>query len=372
MARKNYDIEDSVHHIAEIIITKVVNDIRQNKFDCGLLSGTLGCFVFWSHYLQLYHKSSSYNLFLSAITDYSLKLSKVPIQLNYINGLTGIIKGLKLINNSNLVVIDNSSLINCAKPQVIHYLNNCFKETDIDFLYGSIGITYGLCDDDEIAKLFISLAQNRICLTKIFNRNYKFGCPFGSAHGVSALLSLLYRIICNYNENSVEIKLIRNFINVTLDQLIDVRIYRSYFPTLYNGIKSKSDLAWCKGDLSLSLTLLKISLNLGFEDIVNLSLDILYNCAKRVLLTNEGLDNYTMCHGSAGIGLMFDEAYNLTNDILFKKAEQLCLNKSIKLINESINQHAYLKTDLLEGISGVGMYLLDSQSKSNLQDMLLI
>mgnify|MGYP000155772032 FL=1 len=155
---------------------------------------------FWGHYLKHYPNPSSYNDFLSSIEEYCLKLSASPLQLNYNNGIAGIIKGIELLNDSKLVLIDDS-LINTAKPQAVYYLTNYLNETNIDFLYGSIGIAYGFCADEEICKLFISLVKERVNLSKIFNRSHKLGCPFGSAHGIASLFSILCKLIeiCKYN-----------------------------------------------------------------------------------------------------------------------------------------------------------------------------
>ncbi len=369
-------IEQATHRIANIVITNIKRAIQQSKFDFGLLSGVLGGFIFWGHYLKHYPNPSSYNDFLSSIEEYCLKLSASPLQLNYNNGIAGIIKGIELLNDSKLVSIDDS-LINTAKPQAVYYLTNYLNETNIDFLYGSIGIAYGFCADEEICKLFISLVKERVNLSKIFNRSHKLGCPFGSAHGIASLFSILCKLIEICKDKNIISSIIKDFVNIATRQIVDVNKYGSYFPASFNSIKSQSDLGWCKGDLSLSLVLLKISLVLEIQSLRDLSIEILYNCAKRVLSNNDGLDNYTVCHGSAGIGLLFDEAYNFTHEAIFNRVEKICLYKSAQFINDGIIQqkpykHFTMKTDILEGISGLGLYMIDSYSKSSLRKILLL
>ena len=45
-------IEQATHRIANIVITNIKRAIQQSKFDFGLLSGVLGGFIFWGHYLK--------------------------------------------------------------------------------------------------------------------------------------------------------------------------------------------------------------------------------------------------------------------------------------------------------------------------------
>lgn len=370
------NVEYLIRALGKIVSIQTEKKIKYSTNENGLLSGIMGNLVFLGQYLKAYLDSNVYKTFEYLIDKFCSVITTHAIPLNYCDGIAGIIKGFDILNELNIVSVDTNSLIDLSKIHAMNYLHSGIKRNNIDFLYGSIGIAYGFWQDEEIPQLTISLIKKNLNLNCVFERNYKFGCPYGSAHGVASVLSLLLNAVNCFDNKKVALQLLEEIAYKTIEQVVDVNIYNSYFPTTIEDIKSKSDLGWCKGDLSLSVVLLRTSLILELYDIKKLSIDILHHCAKRVLSNNEGLDNLSLCHGAAGIGLLFNRAFELTENELFKHAENKCLNKCLDMLNTSLpqvlNGSSIINLDLLEGLSGIGLYLLHHLNKNDLHNILLI
>lgn len=371
------NIEYLIQTLGKVVSIQAEKKIKYSTNENGLLSGVMGDLVFLGQYLNIYMAPDIYRTFEYLIGKYCSIITTCAIPLNYCDGIAGIIKGFEILNKLNIASVDTNSLIDLSKIYARNYLCNNIKRNNIDFLYGSIGIAYGFWHDDEIPQLTISQIEKNLNLSCVFERNYKFGCPYGSAHGVASVLSLLLNALHYFDNKEVVIQLLKEIAYETIEHVIDVDIYNSYFPITIEGFKSKSDLGWCKGDLSLSIALLRTSLILNLYDIKKLSKDILIHCAERVLNNNEGLDNLSLCHGAAGIGLLFNRAFELTGNELFRCAENKCLNKCLDSLNASLpqdllNGSSIIKLDLLEGLSGIGLYLLHQLNKNDLHNILLI
>jgi hypothetical protein len=130
-------------------------------------------------------------------------------------------------------------------------------------------------------------------------------------------------------------------------------------------------LGWCYGDLTIALTLARVGQTLERQDLVDEAKRIGLHAAMRdensAMVKDAGI-----CHGSAGLMLIFQ----MLNEIIpmpeFEKASDYWFENTIVRFKENGLEGFYAnkagnlieETGLLEGYSGVGLCLLARQGIS--------
>src|SRR5699024_10935192 len=107
--------------------------------------------------------------------------------------------------------------------------------------------------------------------------------------------------------------------------------YHSNFPS-YIQISNKeqigSRLAWCYGDLGIGMALYITARHLNNTDIERKSIDILGSTISRRTQDITGVVDACFCHGTCGIGHIYNRLYNYTNISMFKDASIYWFNKT--------------------------------------------
>lgn len=139
----------------------------------------------------------------------------------------------------------------------------------------------------------------------------------------------------------------------------------SYFSHLA-GEQTHTRLAWCYGDLGIALTLARAGLALKEFRFVEESKKIALHATTRDVSSAMAVDA-GLCHGTAGIALMFNRLSKLTNLPECEAAANIWLARTLeKYTKDSLKglyafkgKHGYIEeTGLLEGYAGIGLCLL--------------
>lgn len=202
-------------------------------------------------------------------------------------------------------------------------------------------------------------------------------CPhgyynLGLAHGVPGVIALLGCIWrAGIAQNQVYI-LLEGAVNWLLSQKLPVDRTSHYAYWLAKGADLEpTQLAWCYGDLGVSLALLSAARNVGHAGWQAAALALARTAARRSPAAMT-VPDAGFCHGSAGIAHLFNRLYQATHEPLFCQTAQFWFEQTLQFRNpgagvagfshwRSDGKGSYGWVDdpgLLTGAAGIGLTLL--------------
>ncbi len=345
----------------------------------GLLTGLAGQSIFLYHYGQTTGSDRYENLGFLAIQRVLEMIDNGFSWPSYAAGLAGIRYALKYLEQRGFLSTDYSNALDGMKPLLEQYAADRLREGDFDFLHGALGILMYPDQSpgkepeivlDDLLRQAIIPAENQLAW---FSTNPKTGVKeinLGLAHGVPSILLLLSRF-----KSAVELEPIVNFL---LDNRLTISPNGSLFP--HRLIKGEPDkpgrLAWCYGDLGVAMALWLTGAHAGRADWQVEASAILRKATKRTSLEPNRLFDTCLCHGTAGLALIFYKMGELTG-------HQELSDAAIRWVQATFDfggregfagGFSYFTTGdryvsnygLLEGIAGTGLVLLSLLEPDNL------
>jgi hypothetical protein len=388
-------MDDAYQQLMNMIAKEITYSLSQNKYDNGLLSGKLGEAIFLYEY-SIYNPQ--YYEYANQILDQVYEsVYKGNIFHTYCNGLAGICIGIYYLQDRKIIEPFDfvSKEIDCYLEEK---LKECVVCNNYDFLHGAIGIGFYFIEriNKGNIKLIGALKQvidyidkNAIIendLIKWAKINAKTASyDISLSHGISSIIIFLCQLLSikNINNyvNTTKIKrLINGAVKYILSQKINVNKYRSYFP--YTSVESSQEikgsrLAWCYGDLGISMILLEVAVILNNKIYSDIAINILnYSCIRRNLHKNFVFDS-GLCHGTSGIALIFYKLFYKTNNFTYLNTAKYWIDRTLEYCNPSkgidtfkiyydAKHNVWQKNlSLLEGLSGIGLTLLSFYYKEN-------
>lgn len=373
----------ALHDIANQIVEHLDGVYNLNY---GLLGGDFGEIIFLYYYSRI---DSSYEEKADELLGKMIStLNDSYYKSSYCNGLAGLGIGLNLLEDAGYINGANDALDNI--DLLLEYLlNNDLKNNKHDFLHGFIGIGFYFLmrykqnerfSLSQIIKIVSYLQQTAIIENdtikwKLNDDLIKYNISL--SHGMSSTVIFLSEILTlniTSEQRNIIIPLINGAINYILKQQLDVEKYGSWFPSFSKEYKSehqKSRLAWCYGDLGIAVALRHVGINISDNKLVDISTKIFEDTAiRRLDLVNNFVSDAALCHGSAGIAQIFLRMYKYTNNPIYNDAYEFWKKSVFDMIRyrngNMITFQTYNpetkewedKTSLLDGIAGIGLFLL--------------
>lgn len=188
----------------------------------------------------------------------------------------------------------------------------------------------------------------------------------GLAHGMPGIIAALLPALDIEPLQQRAYRLITQSCDWLLQQELPKNSFRSCFASTSQS-SQPSRLGWCYGDLTIALTLARAGRKLGIFSYLN-NAEQISLCAARRSAQQGMVEDAGLCHGSAGIALIFQLLNKELKQEGLLQAAHSWLNHSLQLYSEkglkgfwmySTITHEYQEvTGLLEGYSGVGLALL--------------
>ena len=162
-------------------------------------------------------------------------------------------------------------------------------------------------------------------------------------------------------------------------QEIDHNQYGSWFPNKSlenNPIPMQSRVAWCFGDPGIAWALWQAGIAVKSWQWQDKAIAIMEHAAQRVNLEQALLKDCGLCHGSAGVAMMFRRFYLETREKIFDDAWMYWIDFTLNFKRFDDGPAGFKtfelrgwKNDrtLLTGISGIGLALL-SFIRNDLQE----
>jgi hypothetical protein len=371
-----------------------------------LMGGLGGIILFYNEYYK--HKKDS-----SDLSKIELTLNQVieeafmkPNNYSFSYGLSGIGWLIEhLVNEKRLKKIDAKVFEQCDD-----YLMDIFKREithgNYDYLHGSLGIALYFINKNKLNKRALNMVvdcieriadkSNGICAWNTYDQktnslkinNYNLGL----SHGIPSIISILNCLRKKEIQTSRCEVLIEGGCNLILkcknSVIADgVKKTNSLFP--YETKKFlpslPTRLAWCYGDLGIASTLWQAGITLHNSQLKQEAVNIMLLATTRKNLSENGVIDAGICHGTAGIAHMFNLFYWKTKMIIFKEMANYWISETLKKEKIENDLAIYKSWDggeqawinnygLLEGIAGIGLVLINhiNDSEQNWDNCLLL
>ncbi|NMC99594.1 MAG: lanthionine synthetase C family protein [Bacteroidales bacterium] len=369
-------------------LKKIISEIKINETyndNVGILGGNSGVFIFLLLYSELYSDNKAFNLALKIIQKNMRIINNGKINYSYCNGISGYLYSLLFLSKNNYI---NKNVFVDILDYFDNYIYNCMisdiKLNKFDFLHGAIGngmyLINRIDNNRNAIKYIEELVENLYNIAEIEEdgsikwlsvvkyetqkKAYNLSLSHGSASIIAFLLKVLEKNIYIEKSKTLIIGAIK-YIKKNQNNLTN---YNSYFPSWIDNEKEnlESRLAWCYGDMGISIVLYNASKVLKDKKLEEYALEILeYSTTRKNLGKNMVIDA-GLCHGTAGIASMFYRMYWNTKDEKFKNAAAYWFEKTMEK-GKYYDGLAGYKTwhgewvndiSLLDGISGIGLAYL--------------
>jgi len=370
-------MKSKIEKILKEIASEVIqyND-RELKFSgYGLMAGLTGDAIFLNEVSKIDKFYSKYrDQFIDYIFDSISENNAYPY---HCAGISGACLGLQFL----FMETTNDGSFEFAEGEISDYIDSelikSLENQNLDFLHGAIGLGFYYLERIRYGEkryvYNINLILKKLTNTAIEenekirwhqNPTQKYA-NISLSHGMSSVIIFLSDLLktsikFNYDVKSLLIK----SINYVLDQEIDFFLHGSLFPyaSKESGLKG-SRLAWCYGDLGIGIALYKSSLALRDKELETKSLEIFNMSASRRDLQKNLVLDASICHGSAGISIIFHDMFLKTGNNKYLDTAIYWTHKTVELYEEGkifyISDKGYRnQMSLLEGKIGIALSFL--------------
>lgn len=345
-----------------------LNEIYSKNPLPGLLTGEMGVAIYNALQYKITQNESYQQNLEKLFSSVIEKTNNAEVSMTFADGFSGIFWAINYLEELEIIEKDE-----ITDSKEIHHLLQSFIKNEIavknwDYLHGGLGAQLALQQVNPI-----SLGEIPDLLESIKSSEGEFifweGKEYGDRINLSlshGQISILYFLIQSYSFTKAEKardQLVR-VCNFYLDQMYDIEHSEYLFESFYKE-KMASRLAWCYGDLTIGYMLYQAAMVLNDTHLEKKSIDILIHTTKRTNLEETLAIDASICHGTAGIALVYLETYKLTNLDIFQNAANFWMDETIRLLNENdykfydrYSDSWHNNDSLLEGLSGIGLVML--------------
>ncbi|MCL1121371.1 lanthionine synthetase LanC family protein [Shewanella seohaensis] len=205
----------------------------------------------------------------------------------------------------------------------------------------------------------------------------------GLAHGVPSIIAALIPLLTHHELHNEISNLLEGSCRWLIQQQQASKKLDSCFSYI-TGHPCQSRLGWCYGDATIALTLLRTGKELNNNDFILAGESIALKSAVRRLESSQ-IQDTGICHGSAGLALIFEVITHYYNNTIISNAAQYWFEYTLEQYKTTglDGFNAVREVDstictlpdysLLGGYAGIGLMLLTAFTKeTNWLDALLL
>lgn len=373
----------------------VQSHMEQKKYiSYGILGGDMG-----SVYLLCMMKKNGIlsgsldpNKYLTEIFN---TLHSVPLIHSYCNGIAGLGYSMHKLQEAEYVSNVDCNLESFDNEIFKWYIHSLSKD-DIDPLHGALGALYyftirykyntDMCRQvlyswcDYLSKHLEKIGSCYSIGFRTFDKTPPYNLSL--SHGLSGLIVISVEALKNIPiKNDFEIKRILRLLGKYLVHNVNIPSAGISCTPSFGESKLFSNisrLGWCYGDLGVALALYKLGNLISCSEFIDVSRQIVIHASKRRMLQETFIMDRCLCHGSCGVYVMFryfneylfngslDNVVRYWFDYTYKDVIKFPSLYSTKFAYYDNQEHKYkLKTNLLDGISGIGLGLIPNSDVIN-------
>ena len=376
------EAESRVAEIADCIYTAM----QTNPYNTmqGLSGENYGALLFLYYYAD-FTKEKKYALLAEQVMDKLLaQLESNLAGFSYSSGYAGIFYLFHFLQEKKFIDLDFSDAEEAVENYVIKNARSCMQLNDYDYLHGSLGVAlYFLKKNPNHPFLheFIDFLYQKAEKDSL-NHTVKWKTPWSTervydyhislSHGMTSIVIFLCRLLKSepFAASDKCFTMLKGCMNYILLQEIDPTQYGSCFPSTSlenNPTPMQSREAWCFGDLGIASALWQSGLAVKNRQWQDKAIEIIEYATQRVTWEQTSVNDCGLCHGSAGIAMVFRRFYLETHKEIFYNAWTHWIDFTLNF-KRFDDGWAGFKTfeleewknniSLLKGISGIGLSLL--------------
>jgi lantibiotic modifying enzyme len=304
-------------------------------------------------------------------------------------GLAGIRFTLRYLAARGYISEADGRALDDVRPYLYEFAEKRFAAGDYDFLHGALGMYIGsdryMAHDDVIEKIgamAVPQGEGMVAWESKHPQTGENEINLGLAHGVPSVLWSLSQL----DADPLRDRLLEQGVSFMLAQRQENAPNGSGFPhRIVNGRPDQQGrLAWCYGDPGVGAALWQVGQRCNRPDWQADAIGILHKAASRRKAEENRVFDACVCHGTAGLALLFYKMAILTGheELLGAAAHWAGATLDHGAATDGAAGYRFLTTGnrwvenygLLEGITGVGLALLallDAETMGWEQGMML-
>ena len=370
-------------------IFDVVSERSNRSLNMGLLGGKTGLSMALMVYSDIIRDEKIKSQGIEMLETVFKEIEQADSYIfSFSNGLSGFGWALEHLEQKGHISHNTNALLEDFDSALSDVLAFEMKKGNYDFLHGALGIILYFISRmpknenvlpvlqrfvvqlHELAENLSTEWINWVSVVDVEKRTKWVNISL--SHGMSSLVVLLSKLyIIKGIDREMVTTLLQRWVNFISMQEIDKDRYGSFFSNyIIENQVSKSRLAWCYGDLGVSMALWQAGVALHNETWKNKALEVLLFAAEKRRDLNENfVIDAGLCHGASGIGHIFYRMWWNTRMPEFKKAADYWFEKTLKMATHTDGLAGYKSwhgeergwlndCGLLEGIAGIGLALL--------------
>ncbi|MEO1054853.1 MAG: lanthionine synthetase C family protein [Bacteroidota bacterium] len=377
-------------------VTNKVKQIAQSLYELdeetlfnniSLMGGSSGVALFFIYYAQVFEDEAYFDKAVEIIQRNSEIIFNQENSMSFSFGLAGFTWFLKHIQKEELVDIEADEMVEVLERFLATEMIKQIRVWNYDYLHGALGIAlYFLSANShlDLVREVIKSIKDHAITDKNGGIKWEYYTNgelqpeeynLGLSHGIPSIIAFLTKAYQKDINKETCLELINGGIEYLMQVKNDGEQHDFYWPYSIkeNSPKDESRLAWCYGDLGLSMSLLNAAQITGNKALYDKVKAILLEVSERRDIHKNQIWDACFCHGSAGAAYIFQKAYHITQEPSFKQASQYWLTCTLDFSRHE-GGYAGFKTyvmedgyrnvpGLLEGVAGIGLSLLASLSE---------
>ena len=374
-------IKQKVDQIAECLFAKIQ---KQENESFGLYTGGFGVLLFLLYYSR-YTQNEKHALMTETYAEKLLEQFTEKEKIHtYCSGFSGILYLFEFLRENDIIDLDVSNIQSSLDHYLLARMRQDIRKQNYDFLHGALGVGLYFLKRKTNPEYIHELINFLYYTAEKENDNQFFkwksivdheknliGYNLSLSHGISSIIIFFARYVNSGIENDKIREILSGAVNYLLAQQKDFSKFGSFFPSsiLVNTPEtvSKSRLAWCYGDLGNGIALWQAGKVTDNKEWKERGLEILLQSTKRRTFEESFVMDAGICHGSAGIAMIFRRMFFETHRNEFRDASQFWLKESLEFSRFEdglAGYKSFVKNEwvcdysLLTGISGIGLTLL--------------
>lgn len=382
ITKNNKQIESKLTEISDVLY-----NYQFNSDNIGLMGGKTGVALFFYYYYKYTNNTKFLDKANELIHADFDSINSGFAYGTHAGGISGILFTLSLLKEEKFIDFEEDEILAPFDSFLIKNTQNDFAANNYDYLHGALGyginFLKGSNHTDTLNYIFEELNKS----AEDFNeRGYAWissnsftkqtGYNLSLSHGISSIIYFLSNLYLKSDDKEKTYNLLSKAITYLESNIQPYDKIGSYFSSwaMDNNETEKSRLAWCYGDMGIAISLWQAGNNTNTQKWKELAEEIMLHSSTRRDLELEFVKDAGLCHGSAGLGLIFARMYNYTQKEEFKDAANYWLNATLELAiyDDGLAGYKIYRTkefggyvndsSFLEGITGVGLFLISAIS----------
>ena len=371
-------------------------DVHAKDFgSVGLLTGLPGVILFKLYYAQYCDEEQYAEEAYELIQECFEKFHTHQLLLTYCDGVAGFGWVMEHLVENDFLDADNDMLFSDLDTVLYDQMVKNLEERNYDFFHGAMGYAiyflsrYKGTTNTEFKKKYTDYLHyyidKMIEISVLDEKGYRKWISvvdvndpkevynLSLSHGIASVLGFFTRLAQQDEFQSKSEPIVKDIIDYLLST--ENKDLICFFPGyIYKDGKADaiSRLAWCYGDLGIGLQLLRASDYLKDDDLKEKAITVLKASTERKSSEETYVVDASICHGSFGIAQIYRKLFIELKDPIFKTTADFWLQDGLERAfheegfagySQRQQDHWENQIGLLEGVSGIGLVIIDYLSE---------